>query len=657
MLIFDQLQKNDPQLRFLAQIVFVGVAILLAGLWWVQVVSYKDYQAHLETQSFRTVRIPAIRGKILDRNGIALADSQPNYSVSLYLEDLRKQFEKVYTNDAGIVRSDLAARIASEEKRLGRKLTPAERSGFSFTTIIKSNLTANAHLQVVNSIVSRISAVLGEQLPFDADDFIKAYKTRLALPYPLVPSLNPGELARFEESDKPAGVDLEMQARRYYPFKTLAASLLGHLQSDDASREGEDSDFDYRLPDFRGIVGIEYGLDGSLRGRAGGKSVLVNNVGFRQTENIWSPVEPGSNVVLTIDVRIQKVAEDALHRGPFGPETHGAVVVMDVHTGDILALASSPTFDPNMYLGRISQEDFEKMQASGAEHNRATGENYAPGSIFKPIVGLAALEAGLDPQALVDNPGYIYVGKRHITDLAAPGKYDFRKAIMESCNTYFISVGMNAGIDGIISLSEKFHFGESVGLPTRQDASGDLPTLQRIHSGWRDGDTANICIGQGEVAITPLQIAVAYSAIANGGKILWPRLVDRIEPQDPLTGTSIIFEKSRVRNDIGVHARNLKILQDAMLAETEDPEGTGKPARVPGLHICGKTGTAEIMDTHNRKIGRTTWFASFAPYENPRYAVVVMVENGTFGGPTCGPMAHDIYEALQKYDLQTIAKN
>ena len=154
MLIFDQLQKNDPQLRFLAQLVFVGVAILLAGLWWVQVVSYRDYQAHLQTQSFRTVRIPAIRGKIMDRNGIALADSQPNYSVSLYLEDLRKQFEKVYTNDAGNVKHDLAARAADAEKRLGRKLTPDERKNFSFNSTIKSNLTINAHLQVVNGIGS-----------------------------------------------------------------------------------------------------------------------------------------------------------------------------------------------------------------------------------------------------------------------------------------------------------------------------------------------------------------------------------------------------------------------------------------------------------------------------------------------------------------------
>ena len=169
--------------------------------------------------------------------------------------------------------------------------------------------------------------------------------------------------------------------------------------------------------------------------------------------------------------------------------------------------------------------------------NRATQENYAPGSIFKPIIGLAALEAGLDPDALVDNPGYVYVGRRHITDLAPPGQYNFRRAIIESSNTYFITVGLRTGIENIVRMAEKFHFGERTGLPTRQETQGIFPTLKQVQSpDWHDGDSANICIGQGEMAVTPMQMAVAYAAIANGGKVLWPRLVERIEPQDPASG-------------------------------------------------------------------------------------------------------------------------
>ena len=285
------------------------------------------------------------------------------------------------------------------------------------------------------------------------------------------------------------------------------------------------------------------------------------------------------------------------------------------------------------------------------QFNRATQENYAPGSIFKPIVGLAALEAGLDPNALVNNPGYIYVGKRHITDLAPPDKYNFRRAIIYSSNTYFITAGRQAGIDNVVQMAEKFHFGERTGLPTRQETPGIFPTLSQVHSAdWHEGDSANIDFGQGEMAVTPMQMAVAYAAIANGGTVLWPRLVERIEPQDPASGEAVTnFPAGLVRDHLGVSARSLNILHDAMLAETEDPEGTGRPAAVgPAMRICGKTGTAEIMDTNNRRIGRTTWFASFAPYEHPRYAVVVMVENGTFGGPTCAPIAHGIYEAILK---------
>jgi len=281
------------------------------------------------------------------------------------------------------------------------------------------------------------------------------------------------------------------------------------------------------------------------------------------------------------------------------------------------------------------------------EINRATQENYAPGSIFKPIIGLAALETGLDPNAIVDNPGYIYVGKRHITDLAKPGKYDFRRAVMDSSNTYFITAGLGAGIANIVELAEKFQLGEKCTIPTRQETAGNMPTLDRINEGWSDGDTANVCIGQGEVSVTPLQMAVVYSAIANGGTVYWPRLVSRVEPQDPMSREAATnFPSALVRDRIGVSARNLQILHKAMLAETEDPEGTGGLARVAGFHICGKTGTAQVMDEHNREIDRTTWFASFAPYENPRYAVIVMVESGTYGGPTCAPIAHDIYETI-----------
>jgi penicillin-binding protein 2 len=646
MLIFDELKKNDPQLRLLAVALTGGLLVLLAGLWWVQVVSARKYESHLETQSYRTVRIPAVRGKILDRAGRVLAENRPRFSLSIYLDDLRWQFDAAYGAAIAQARVGQKERIAAQEKKLGRSLTKAERKQFALATVQLKQLREQTRFQVADSVVEQVGQRLGQPLVLDPVTFKRHYDTRLALPYPLLPNLNETQIARFEEQYPGGlGVDLDLQPVRSYPFGTTAAHLLGYVLRDDSSKEGEDAyDFNYYLPDYSGQVGVEAGFDAELRGRPGTEAVLVNNLGYRQTENVWSQPEPGHNVVLTLDLDIQQAAERSLvaHRGA---DARAAIVVMDVRTGDVLAMVSSPAINPDYAANEPARLNDPKLRP---QSNRATHENYAPASMFKPIVGLAALQAGLDPDALVDNPGYVYVGRRHITDLAPPGQYNFRRAIIFSSNTYFITVGLRAGIENVVRMAGKFHFGERTGLPTRQETKGVFPTLKQVQSpDWRDGDSANICIGQGEMAVTPMQMAVAYAAIANGGTVLSPRLVERIEPQDPASGEAMTnFPAGLVRDHLGVSARNLKILRDAMLAETV--EGTGQPAQVPGLQVCGKTGTAQVMNEHNQEIDRTTWFASFAPYENPRYAVVVMVESGTYGGPTCAPIAHDIYEAILK---------
>jgi penicillin-binding protein 2 len=332
---------------------------------------------------------------------------------------------------------------------------------------------------------------------------------------------------------------------------------------------------------------------------------------------------------------------------------------MDVRNGDVLAMASTPTFDPNDFAQHISIEKYEQLQELTAEKNRATQEIYAPGSIFKVVIALAALEDGLNPDRLYtvdpnpEEPGRgMYFGRGYKKkDTAPPGQYNFKRAIERSSNSYFIQIGLQTGADRIVALAERFHFGQSDRLPTRQETSGTMPTPDRIHHEWREGDTANMCIGQGEVGVTPLQIAVAYSAIANGGTVYWPRLVSRIEPQDPSSGdTARSYPSGVVRDRIGISARSLKILHDAMLGETEDVEGTGKGACVTGLRICGKTGTAQVQDASNELIGHNYWFASFAPYESPRYAVVAMVQipgkTPGSGGLICAPIAHDIYQTI-----------
>jgi penicillin-binding protein 2 len=664
MLIFDQLKKNDPQLRLLAAIVFFGMAILLGGLWWVQIVSTQDYQAHLETQSFRTVRIPAVRGKILDRTGTnVLAENRPIYNVSLYLEELKKQFEDEY--------KDL------KPKRVVTNSPPFWMLWFGATTIRTQQvrlsaaqidaLSWEARYHVASNTLMRISQTLQKPLPLDNADFKRHYQARLVLPYSVKKELDSTDISRFEEQCTALpGVDLEIQSARYYPYQTTAAHLIGQLGRDDSSIEGEEAFFSYRLPDYRGRLGIECALDAQLHGRAGAKSVLVNNFGFKQTENVWSPAEQGKNVVLTIDLQLQQAVEHALkERGPEGSKTRGAAVVMDVRTGDVLAIASSPTYDPNYFVQGFPPGEYQRISGLSAEKNRATQENYRPGSIFKTVVGLACLENGLDPKATYDvqpnprNPtrGYIFVGRRGIKDTAPPGTYDFRRALIHSSNSYFITNGLRCGVDKIVQLGRRLHLGERMNLGTRQETAGTFPTERRMRSGWSDGDTANLCIGQGYIDVSPLQMTVMACALANGGKVLWPRLIDRIESPDPAPGESpTILPKGQIRDTLGVSPRSMKIVRDAMLDDVESSEGTGTRAFVPGLRICAKTGTAEIQDEENKDIDQTTWFLSFAPYESPRYAVVVMIESGGSGGATCAPIAHDIYLAIQQWERTGVAR-
>ncbi|MBI3849297.1 MAG: hypothetical protein HY298_03245 [Verrucomicrobia bacterium] len=637
MIIFDQLKKNDPQLRVLTLMVLSGLSILLVGLWYVQVVSGRYFQSDLETQSYRTVRVPAVRGKILDRNGLTLAENRPSYNVSLYLEELRPAFQKQFALMKGVY-----------QKQLGRKLTRAERDELGRLT----------RYQAASNIVAQLSTRLQMPLALDETNFHRHYQTRLALPLVIASNLDANQIARLQEqSGGPPGVDMEIQPVRVYPHQTVAAHLLGHLRRDDSSAVGEDAFFNYWLPDWRGSVGVEAGFDQELRGKAGAKSVLVNHLGYRQSQNIWSAVEPGQNVVLTIDYSIQQAAEQALRR-PFGTETRGAAVVMDVWSGDILALTSSPAYNPNQYVKGISRAEAEKLSdpKQRPESNRATYENYAPGSIFKLVVAMAALEAGLNPAAtytVEPDPkrpgrGCIYVARRKIEDTVAPGDYNFRRAFIHSSNAYFITNGIHAGIKNIIRIGQKLHLGERTGLPTRQDVAGNLPSLKRVSEGWFDGNTANVCIGQDPILVTPLQMAVMTAAVANGGKVLWPRIVDRIESQDVLARQSApVHPRARVRDELGVSERTLNIIRAAMLADVEDSDGTGRAAAVHGMRICGKTGTAQVKNPRGETIDHTTWFVSFAPYENPRYVVVVMVESGGSGGATCAPIAQQIYLAIQ----------
>jgi penicillin-binding protein 2 len=667
MILFDQLHKNEPALKTLALVVFVGLMVLLGGLWWVQVVSSRTYQDSLKSQSLRIVNMPPARGKILDRNGVALAENRPSYSVSLYFEELHADFNKAYYRELAMAKAERTQQVAQLEHKLRRKLTRDERRQIALSTKEQNDLRRQTRFEVASNLVAQVNLRLQLSPPqvLNATNFERHYQAELVLPCPILTNLSPAQIARFEEQAASLpGVDLEMQSTRFYPYKATAGHLLGSVVRESGGGSSPMHQISYSLPEFHGQAGLEWAYEEYLRGHTGTKSVLVNNLGYRQAETTWIPAEAGTNVVLTIDLLLQQAVERALR---FGPETRGAAVVMEVDSGDILAMASSPELDPNVFVQGVTTNELARLadETLRPEINRATRENYAPGSIFKPVVAMACLENGLDPAAIYQvqpdpkrpGKGRIMVGDHPVKDTAPPGLYDFRKALMHSSNAYFITNGLRVGAENIIKLGQRLHLGETNGLPGRQ-ACGLFPSLADVRSGWVDRDTANLCIGQGKVAVTPLQMAVMTAAIANGGKVLWPRLVQRLEPQDyGQTDAIEVVPGGRVRDELGVRPRTLEILKEAMLADVEDPNGTGVKAAVPNWRVCGKTGTAEIQDMHGTTIGQTTWFASFAPYEHPRYAVVVMVEEAISGGSACAPIAAKIYLALQQFEKSPRAVN
>lgn len=668
MLIFDQLRKNDAQLHWLGILLGAGLILLLVGLWWVQIVGANRYREMVEVQHYRTVRMPAARGQVLDRNQRILAENQPDYRINLYLEELSPAFRNEYRRIRPRV-------IVTNDLPFWKRWLGLPNVTTQFVRVKDSQLEQQARFQVISSVAQQVSDILQLPVPLNASNFNYHYSYSRAMPFNLASQLSPRSVARFEEKS-PAGLEasVEMRSQRVYPYSNLTAQVVGFVRPDDSSALGEDATFSYRLPDYRGQIGIEGGLDQVLRGRAGVKSVLVNSLLYRQNDTIWEPTISGADVVLTLDVELQRAADEAL-RKKIGPGGRGAVVVMDVHSGDLLAMVSAPTYDPNRFTGRISRAEYQRILESTALRNRVTADQYQAGSVFKIIVALAALEtpaARFDPLEEYEvkaNPatgrGIIWVGNHPFRDTVSPGFYNLERAIMKSSNSYFIALGLRPGVfERVIELGHRLHLGERFPpdtLPLRQEAAGNFPSFEQIRkSNWQNGDTANICIGQGKMDVTPLQMAVMIAAVANGGTVVTPRLVDHYAAQnsfDPVTSQPPA--RRQIREQLGVSARSLKIVHEAMLSETESPEGTGRYVQGCGYRVCGKTGTAELQTMREDGSGRknTTWFGSFAPYETPRFAVVVMVENGVSGGATCTPIAHDVYVALKEFEAREAANH
>ena len=671
MFVFDQLRSKDIPIRVMTAFILCCMLLLTVNLWRLQVASGEDYRVRQENQSVRAVRLPATRGRILDSNQQPLAVNRLRFDVHMYIDELRPLF---YTHYMRL--------------KDGRKLRRAEQD----------ELGRTARYQVVSNLTMQVSLRLGQPLVLDEEKFHTHYYKRRYTPMAVMQDLSPGQVARFvEQIHAVPGVDLSVNPVRTYPNGDMAFHTLGYLRRDDDP--GTDDDipfrFRYRLPDYVGVDGLEGVYDELLRGEAGAKTIRVNNISYRTSEEVWEWPESGYNMVLSLDRNIQLAAEAALQAN--GPETRGAVVVMDPRTGDLLSLVSLPGFDSNKFISGFSREEITRLNDSRLNRwlNRATGSggvSYPPGSIFKLISAVAYLEEGLiDPAEKVYNPGYFRDSKLYpnyeLDDTAPPGDYDFIRAFKRSSNTYFIHYafkpdGQTAqwrqGKQILLDWGNRFRLGQK----TLASLPGDLPSpiresggyfpardnkLKKMNQfgeevGWSAGDVGNLCIGQGEITVTPLQMAVMTSAVANGGKVLQPRLVKRIDSQRAFGQAQNRVIPVEVLDDLHLKPETVALMHKAMLADVADRDGSGRAARVPGMAIGGKTGTAQKKVPTGKydprsgvrlcRTAHVTWFVSFAPVESPRYAVVVMVESGESGGTTCAPIAGRIYRAIRDLERE-----
>jgi penicillin-binding protein 2 len=634
MFIFDIFKREARRLRVVSALVAAALIVLLGRLWYVQIVSASQLESRLQQQSIREVEVPGVRGRILDRNGRVLAENRPQYNAVLYLEDLRDQFASEYTNH-----------VKKEYLR--------DHPGTPSTRVPKGKLGLEADYNVVSNITYQVGMELRQSNEIDPAKFRSFYNDYRHVPFHILTNLDTRQVAQFSErlSDRP-WLDLEVQPVRSYPNHTAAAHVLGYVQ-----RTGENSKY---LPAvYEGRTGVEAAFDDQLAGQSGTNAVLVDYLGYRQPKReVISESHAGKDLYLTIDLGLQRAAEGALGN------QRGAAIVMDVHSGDILAMASSPTFEPGEFVNGISAERFKQLSEPKLtpQLNRATFGAYNPGSTFKIITAIACLEAGvMDPEEVyhvAPNPekptrGLFTEQGYNIKDTAPPGDYKFENAFYHSSNSYFCHYGLKVGLRKLLEVARRFHLGEKTGLATREEVAGFVPRPEQAGKAIALHSAPDVSIGQ-EITVTPLQMAVMISAIANGGTIYWPRIVTHTLASDG-SGEEL-FPKASVRDQVQLNPQHLQLIRHAMLADTESVDSQAHPhfyqgatPRLPNFKVAGKTGTAQVKSP-GVDYEQVTWFDSYAPYESPRYTVVVVVEGGSSGAGTCAPIAEEIYEAILRQE-------
>ncbi len=641
--------RSSPELRiyFLALFFLGCLSIIVAKLWWVQLARGKEWSNKVASRSEVSVRIPSVRGEIRDRNGITLVGNRASYEVDFYLPEMIRGYKQ---------QIDPATKKARQ--------VPLQTFTAPWRGMLKIKKEADIVKVVNSSIIPRLQE-LDLAKDYNAERLQKHYRNDTEVPFTYLEEIDFSTIAKFSEHNVGLpGVDISVRPVRQYVYGALASHLLGYVGAPVHIDQEPDVDkYTFYQPDVDGKSQIEQTMDKYLRGHPGRRVLQRNVKGVIESEVASEAPTPGANVYLTLDARIQYIVEQALRHPSLG---RAAAVVVDPNNGDILGMASVPSFDPNIFIPSVSPKDWDALNKDDAFPlvNRAVS-GFPPGSTFKIITAFAGLTKGL-AGAHFNCSGGVQYGDHYFHCWVAEkggghGTLDLSSAIKVSCDSYFYQYGNKAKIETIDQIGTLMGMGRKPNLGLSDEREGCMPGPDwlRLHypqeGKWSDAQTANASIGQGYVLATPLQMAMAYATVANGGIIYEPRLVKKVLDQsgNPVRdedGNIAVPEEPKVRADLRkvVTPQEIDIVRQGLWKVVNESGGTGAKGKVKGIVSAGKTGTAQASDRGKKE--HIAWFCCFAPFDHPRYAIAVMVQGGEHGGGVAAPIAAHILEQCVAMD-------
>ncbi|MEI6175560.1 MAG: penicillin-binding transpeptidase domain-containing protein [Verrucomicrobiota bacterium] len=626
------------RLYLLTALVLVGFGVLLTRLHEFQIERRNEFLAQVPGNRTVTIREPGIRGEITDRNGIILARNLRKYEISFNLDEIHNSYRSQHENNPIIER-------VVNQNGMARKSEPEK----DIVSIVKDG---------DESTIGRLKK-LGLAKNFKAGDLRTHYITHGGLvPYSYRTDLSFEDFSKFAEHNLDlTGVNLGMRPQRQYPFGALASHVIGYLKQWEKGDVPESAtrEFDHYIGDEKGINGIEASMDKILRGPEGRKTIVKDEKGRTIRMRDYTKPGTGARVQLTIDARLQYLMENTLRYAG-----RAAGVVMDVNTGEVLAMASVPDYNPNDFIPSIAAKRFEAYNSNkqlAPFTNRAISA-FTPGSTMKIPTAVAGALAGMASR-IFSCDGYVTYGNKQVgcwiwnQHKGSHGSQNISQAIQHSCNPYFNKLANAIGWKAMVDGCQMVGIGKRTGIELPKEDAGILPGSKA----WRAANpnaamtpalNAFLSIGQGDSLATPLQMCAVTATIANGGKYFNPRIVKKAVSDD---GKVIIGDAPKLVVDItqaGVKTKDLELIRKGMWMSANEAGGTTGKVKIPKVSIAAKSGTAQTID--NGKKSNNSWIITFAPYENPKYAICILVQNGGSGGGVCGPLANLVYRGIFAQD-------